>query len=121
VIGFPIAVGAQPMGVAVTPDGGKVYVANSFSNTLSVIDTATDMVIGSPIAVGFGPTAFGIFIKPASRLGPRFAGTPGSPNCHGESVSALAQKYGGLAAAADALRFASVSALQDAIRAFCNG
>jgi hypothetical protein len=31
------------------------------------------------------------------------AGTPGKPNCHGKTVSALAQQYGGLDAAAAAL------------------
>ena len=50
-----------------------------------------------------------------------FAGTPGKANCHGKSVSALAQQLGGLSAAAAALGFDSVSALQDAIMAFCGG
>jgi hypothetical protein len=48
-----------------------------------------------------------------------FAGTPGKANCHGQSVSALAKQYGGLNAAAAALGFPSVQALQDAIMAFC--
>ena len=48
-----------------------------------------------------------------------FAGTPGFSNCHGQSVAALAQQYGGLDAAAKALAYPSVQALQDAIRAFC--
>jgi hypothetical protein len=48
-----------------------------------------------------------------------FAGTPGKPNCHGESVSALVHEFGGLDAAASALGFPSVQALQDAIRVFC--
>jgi len=48
-----------------------------------------------------------------------YAGTPGTPNCHGESVSALVRQFGGLDAAASALGFASVQALQDAIREFC--
>jgi len=38
-----------------------------------------------------------------------FAGTRGQPNCHGKSVSALAQQYGGLAAATAALGYSSVS------------
>ena len=50
-----------------------------------------------------------------------FAGTPGAPNCRGQSVSALARQFGGLDAAASALGFPSVQALQDAIRAFCEG
>jgi hypothetical protein len=47
-----------------------------------------------------------------------FAGTPGTANCHGKSVSALAQN-GGLNHAAAALGYASVRALQDAISAHC--
>ncbi len=100
-----------------TPDGGKVYVANFLSNTVSVIDTATNTVIDSPIPVGNDPTAFGAFIQPA----PRFAGTPGSKNCRGTSVSALATKFGGIDAAANALGFSDVRTLQDAIQAFCEG
>lgn len=49
------------------------------------------------------------------------AGQPGKANCHGKSVSALAQQYGGLDAAASALGYSSVQALQDAIRTFCGG
>ena len=48
-----------------------------------------------------------------------FAGTPGKANCYGATVSALAKKYRGLDAAAAALGYPSVAALQDAILAFC--
>jgi len=48
-----------------------------------------------------------------------FAGTPGKANCHGKSVLALAQQFGGLNAAAAALGFSSVQDLQEAIRTFC--
>jgi hypothetical protein len=50
---------------------------------------------------------------------PLFAGTPGIANCQGQSVSALAKEYGGLNNAAAILGYSSVSALQDAIMAFC--
>jgi uncharacterized repeat protein (TIGR03803 family) len=50
---------------------------------------------------------------------PVFAGQPGKPNCHGKSVSALSNQYGSLDAAASALGFPNVQALQDAIRSFC--
>jgi hypothetical protein len=50
-----------------------------------------------------------------------FAGTPGQANCHGQSVSTLATQYGGLNAAAAALDYASVRALQDAIMTYCGG
>jgi hypothetical protein len=50
-----------------------------------------------------------------------FAGQPGSPNCQGTSVSALVQQFGNMNAAASALGFPSVKALQNAIMAYCAG
>ena len=50
---------------------------------------------------------------------PPFAGTPGQPNCSGQSVSALAQQFGGISNAAATLGFSSVSDLQSAIETFC--
>jgi hypothetical protein len=48
------------------------------------------------------------------------AGIPGQANCHGKTVSALARQFGGLNAAAAALGFSSVEALQNGIRTtFC--
>lgn len=47
------------------------------------------------------------------------AGTPGQANCHGESISALASQFGGIDAAASALGFSSVKALQNSFGAFC--
>jgi YVTN family beta-propeller protein len=111
-----IPVGIEASGVAVTPDGSKVYVVNTRDNTVSVIATATETVIAT-IAVGNNPVSFGIFIQPA----PRFAGTPGKANCYGKSVSALVRQYKGLNAAAHALGFRSVDALQDAILEYCAG
>ena len=49
-----------------------------------------------------------------------FAGVPGTANCHGESVSALTRQFGGVRAAAFALEFPSVQALQESIRTFCD-
>jgi uncharacterized repeat protein (TIGR03803 family) len=49
----------------------------------------------------------------------QFAGTPGSPDCGGKITSSLAHTYGGIAHAASALGYASVSALQNAIANFC--
>ncbi len=42
---FEIDVGPKPFGVAITPDGKWVYVANSGNNTVSVIDTTANNVI----------------------------------------------------------------------------
>jgi YVTN family beta-propeller protein len=57
------------VGVAVTPDGSKAYVANT--NSTTVIDTGTNTVAATT-PVGNAPTAFGLFIQPELR----FAGTP---------------------------------------------
>jgi len=50
-----ITVGSQPWGVAVNPVTGTAYVANSFSNTVSVISGRTRMVTDT-IDVGTFPT-----------------------------------------------------------------
>ena len=56
-----VNVESTPKGIAVTPDGNKVYVVNYGSNTTSVINTATNKVdatvpVGEyPIAVGLSP------------------------------------------------------------------
>jgi hypothetical protein len=67
-----------------------------------------------PAELGFGPTgAAWVYARPV------FAGTLGKANCHGQSVTALAGEYGGLNNAAAALGYSSVSALQNAIMAYC--
>jgi YVTN family beta-propeller protein len=54
-----------PGDITVTPDGTKVYVANSNSNTVSVIDAATNKVMATINKfLGYYPVAFGQFIGP---------------------------------------------------------
>jgi YVTN family beta-propeller protein len=115
VTGSPIPVGSFPFGVAVTPDGSEVYVANSGDGTASVVSTATNTVTGSPIPVGRFTEAFGVFIQPPAR----FAGTPGTASCVGESVSTAVQQHGGLIGAAKALGFPNIRALVKAAWEFC--
>jgi YVTN family beta-propeller protein len=55
-----LPVGPFPGGVAVSPDGTKVYVT-IFSNAVSVIDTATNTV-SATIPVGLSPE--GVAVKP---------------------------------------------------------
>jgi len=51
-----VTVGNGPFGVAVSPNGQRVFVTNSTSNSVSVIDTASLAdVLGSPFTVGNGP------------------------------------------------------------------
>ncbi|MCI0597967.1 MAG: beta-propeller fold lactonase family protein [Beijerinckiaceae bacterium] len=45
----------MPIGVAVTPDGTRAYVANASANNVLVIDTATNTVATS-VMVGEWPT-----------------------------------------------------------------
>jgi uncharacterized protein YbbC (DUF1343 family) len=47
------------------------------------------------------------------------AGTPGVPNCHGKTVSALAQEFGTTYSAASILGFVSVQALEEGLTLFC--
>jgi hypothetical protein len=71
-------------------------------------------IIGGPIPV----RTFNMTMSLTGETVPD-AGTPGQANCHGRSVSALAQQFGGLNAAASALGFSTVEALQDGFRVFC--
>jgi len=56
-----VTVGKKPFGVGVTPDGSKVFVANSNSNTVSVVDAlmkkvTADITVGSsPLKVALSP------------------------------------------------------------------
>jgi YVTN family beta-propeller protein len=42
-----VAVGRQPASVAVTPDGSQVWVGNILDGDVTVIDPATNTVIGT--------------------------------------------------------------------------
>ena len=68
------SVGVGPFAIAITPDSTKVYVTNTSSDTVSVIDTATNAVVGSAIGVGDGP--LDIAICPAAVVPPT---TPTDP------------------------------------------
>ena len=61
-----VAVGANPLGVALNPAGTRAYVPSPDSNNISVIDTASNAVTVT-IAGGIGCClAFGQFIMPAA-------------------------------------------------------
>ena len=60
-----VNVGGGTTGVAVSPGFKRVYVANDGNNSVSVIDTATDTVTGSPIPLGNVP--IGIAVTPDGR------------------------------------------------------
>jgi len=76
----PVTVEMRPEQVAVAPDGSQVYVTNSFSDSLSVIDAHTRMVVDTvalpgarPWGVAPVPTASGLLVyvaAPGSLLAP---------------------------------------------------
>ncbi|MBI4608743.1 MAG: SBBP repeat-containing protein, partial [Candidatus Rokubacteria bacterium] len=72
VVGNPIPVGVNPHGVAVHPDGRRVYVANlnptnfNLDDTVSVIDTTKNTVIKTiPLGVNLNP--IGVAVHPSGR------------------------------------------------------
>jgi YVTN family beta-propeller protein len=58
-------VGQRPWGIALTPDGSKLYTANGPSNDVSVVDTKTLQVIKT-IPVGKIPWGVAIGSAPGS-------------------------------------------------------
>jgi YVTN family beta-propeller protein len=46
--------GRRPWGIAITPEGSKIYTANGLSDSVSVIDPKSFAVIRS-VSVGRGP------------------------------------------------------------------
>jgi len=49
-------VGVAPLGLAITPDGAHIYVADQI-NAVFIVDTATNTVEPSPIALGGNPSS----------------------------------------------------------------
>ena len=67
-----VPVGQQPQGVALSPNGHQLYVANSSSGTVSVLDTAnatvtvtvtvTLAVAASPVNIAFSPDGSRVYV-----------------------------------------------------------
>jgi len=54
-----IPVGQRLWGIALTPDGHKLYTANGLSNDITVVDTSTNKVIAT-VKAGDGPWGIAI-------------------------------------------------------------
>jgi hypothetical protein len=103
-------------GFALQWGSAQVFAGPGGNGVFPALDSTNPMVFLGPSPMpGFVPLASGTVNVHVTG----FAGTPGSPQCHGTSVSALAHKYGGMAQAAIALKYSSVDALQRDIRLFC--
>ena len=74
--------------------------------------------IGTDIVGGATAPTFNMTFSLAGETVPE-AGTPGEANCHGKTISALAQEFGSTYSAASSLGFSSVQALQDGFTLFC--
>ena len=62
----PISIGiVNPLNIAYDPENKRMYVVGAGNNTVSVIDTTTNTVVGSPITVGNSP--FGIAYDPVNQ------------------------------------------------------
>ena len=59
-----VAVGARPWGIAISPDGSRLFTANGPSNDVSVIDTATLTVVQK---IPAGDRPWGVITAPAPR------------------------------------------------------
>jgi uncharacterized repeat protein (TIGR03803 family) len=59
------------------------------------------------------------FILTGTGFQPIFVGVPRQPNCSSQSIAFLTQKYGGIAAAATTLGYASVKDLGEAVTRYC--
>ncbi|HEU0203129.1 MAG TPA: CFI-box-CTERM domain-containing protein [Burkholderiaceae bacterium] len=68
-----IQVGARPTGIAVSPDGGSIFVSNQADNTVSHINAASDTVSATvpvaqaPTGIAISPDGTRVFV--ASRVG----------------------------------------------------
>ncbi len=99
-----------PAGTPITPDL-QAWIRNS---TL-----APDWLrIGTDIIAGATPPTFNMAFSLSGETVPD-VGTPGQPNCHGQSISGLAHQFGGIDASASALGFSSVAQLQAGFKLFC--
>lgn len=58
-LGSPIAVGVTPRGIAISADGSYAYVANRFSDSVSVINTSSNKVVKT-VSVGRQPLGVAI-------------------------------------------------------------
>jgi len=101
--------GASPHPSPIADASGNLFGTTYYGVTPSACETSENAGCGTVYEItgsGFVPLK-------------AFAGTPGKANCYGQSVSALTKQYGGLNNAAAALGYLNVSALQNAIEAYC--
>lgn len=98
---FSPGYGIFPQGALIADSAGNLYGTTAGTN-----DPTSPVNFGSVFKIALSTT---------------FNGIPGKPNCYGQSISFLAQEYGGIAHAATTLGYPSVAALESAVTAYCGG
>jgi len=76
----------------------------------------SDIINGNPPT--FFPATFNMTFSLSGNSIPE-AGTPGDTSCHGRTVSAIANQFGGIDPSAFTLGYPNTAALQDGVRVFC--
>jgi YVTN family beta-propeller protein len=56
-----LGVGEAPIGIAITPDGSRIFVSNSRSSDLTVIDARSGSVL---VSIPVGKAPFGVAVSP---------------------------------------------------------
>jgi len=105
--------GASVGGNGAGGGGGSDFCTNTATITMCAVTSGAGTQTGAGSAAGDAQVML-TYTQP-------FAGTPGAAKCSGQTVSALSQQFGSLDAAAAALGFPSVKALQTAIKSLCAG
>jgi YVTN family beta-propeller protein len=90
-----VDVGAAPVSLASTPDGRKVFVANTGDGTVSVISTQDKAQLGSPIPIGGSPVGMamqtaGSFVYVVNSTGGALSVIDTTANQEVQHVSGLA-------------------------------
>lgn len=80
-----IAVGDVPQAIAITADGSRLFVANTGSNTVSVVDPARTRVAGT-VDVGAAPMGIAVVVVPRICVG----------DCDGDAVTTVDELIAGL-------------------------
>jgi len=105
-VSFDNANGAVPLGSLIADANGNLFGTTEEGGAFG-FGTVFEVTGSGFVPGGFAPPK-------------QFAGTPGNADCTGKSISTLAQTYRGIAHAAPALGYASVTALQNAVAKYCS-
>jgi hypothetical protein len=126
--GLTVEIGGISRALDTTPFGAPNVLGVPPNDEITIVGTDLEGILTNRIVLSdFRATLFGApfdqfsiaEISVEGGSSPAFAGTPGTATCHGDSVAALAEQFGGIQAAASALDFAGVQDLQRAITDFC--